>query len=139
MTEEPYDASWDSEEDADGGAFDRKYEEWDSRDWVPWLASKLTFSFRAERMEDMDLDPLAPEEMHARNPFPVGCKVDVIGIAEGDFELDFDGVIVQIRGDKSSGCKKRKGYLPLQELEVLPKDDANYWPVREFVVWFANQ
>ena len=90
-------------------------------------------------MEDMDLDPLAPEEMHARNPFPVGCQVDVIGVAGGDFELDFDGVIVQVRGDKSSGCKKRKGYLPLQELEVLPKDDANYWPVREFVVWYANQ
>ncbi len=140
MTDEPYDASWDSvEEDEYGEAFDRKYEEWESRDWVPWLKSKLKFPFRAERVEDMYLDSFAPEELHARNPFPVDCQVEVIRIAEGDFEPDFDGVIVEVRGDRSSGCKKRKGLLPLQDLEVQPKDNPNYWPVREFVVWYANR
>ena len=87
----------------------------------------------------MYLDSFAPEELHARNPFPVDCQVEVIGIAEGNFEPDFDGVIVEVRGDRSSGCKKRKGLLPLQDLEVQPKDNPNYWPVREFVVWYANR
>ena len=90
-------------------------------------------------MEDMDLDMFAPDELHARNPFPVGCEVEVVGIAEGDFEPDFDGVIVEVRGDKRGRCKESEGCLPLQDLKVRPKDNPNYWPVREFVVWYANR
>ena len=61
------------------------------------------------------------------------------GLAEGDFEADFDGVIVEVRGDRRRRCKEGKGCLPLQDLEVRPKDNPNYWPVREFVVWYANR
>jgi hypothetical protein len=129
-SQEPYDSSWDRD---DEDAFDRKCEEWDRRDWIPWLTANLTFPFRAERVEHMYLDPGAPEELYARDPFPVGCQVQILGIPEGDFEPDFDGVIVRVQG------AKRKGYVPLQDFEVRPKRDPNYWPVREFVVWYANR
>ena len=29
--------------------------------------------------------------------------------------------------------------FPLFDLEVTPKDDPNFWPVREYVVWDANR
>ena len=32
-----------------------------------------------------------------------------------------------------------KGYLPECDVEVTPKTDRNFWPVREYVVWFANR
>jgi hypothetical protein len=116
MTGKPYDSSWDSEEDVDGEAFDRKYEEWESREWVSWLKANLKFPFRARREEDSYLDMFAPEELHARNPFPQGCEVEVVGIAEGDFEPDFDGVIMDVHGDKRHGCEAGEGCLPLQDL-----------------------
>jgi len=133
---ERYDAYWNR---GNEDAWDHKYKEWESRDWVAWLRAKLKFPFRARRMEDMVLDWCAPEELHAKNPFPVGCEVEVTGLAEGDFEADFDGVIVEVRGDRRRRCKEGKGCLPLQDLEVRPKDNPNYWPVREFVVWYANR
>ena len=130
MARQHYDSSWDR---GDEEAFDRKFAEWKKRDWIAWLRKHLTFPFRARREEDMDLDIFAPEELHRKNPFPVGCEVEVLGIAEGDFEPDFDGVIVEVRRGKI------KGQLPLQDLEVRPKSDPNFWPVREFVVWYANR
>jgi hypothetical protein len=136
MNSKHYVSSWD---EGDEDARDRKYEEWESRDWVEWLRAKLKFPFRAQRMEDMALDMFAPEELHARNPFPVDCEVEVVGIAEGDFDPGFDGVIVEVRGHERGRCKESKGCLPLQDLEVRPKDSPNYWPVREFVVWYANR
>ena len=136
MSPERYDPSWDR---GDEKAWDRKYKEWESRDWVEWLKANLKFPFRARRREGMDQDMFAPEELHPRSLFPVGCEVEVVGITEGDFEPGFEGVIVEVRGDRNHGCKKSKGYLPLQDLEVRPKDDPNYWPVREFVVWYANR
>jgi len=133
MSPERYDPSWDRGNEK---AWDRKYKEWGSRDWVEWLKVKLKFPFRARRREGMDRDIFAPEELSL---FPVGCEVEVVRIAEGDFEPGFDGVIVEVRGHKRSRCKKSKCCLPLQDLEVRPKDDPNYWPVREFVVWYANR
>lgn len=129
MSQEPYDSSWDRADDA----FDRKYEQWQRREWVAWLRANLTFPFRAERVEHMYLDPAAPEELLAADPFPVGCRVQILGIAEGDFDPYFDGVFVDVQGKKGKGC------VPLQDFEVRPKSDANYWPVREFVVWYANR
>jgi|NGEPerStandDraft_6_1074524.scaffolds.fasta_scaffold110476_2 hypothetical protein len=29
--------------------------------------------------------------------------------------------------------------LAFPDLEVTPKADPNFWPVREYVVWFANR
>ena len=120
MVDKGYDSSW----DLDGNRYnekswDRKYKQWQSRDWIKWLKARLTFPFQAERMED-DLDPFAPEELHARNPFPVGSKVKVMGIADEDCDVEFEGVIMEVRD------KKRKGYIPLQDMEVFPKKDPNY-------------
>jgi len=33
----------------------------------------------------------------------------------------------------------KKGRVPLADLEVTSKKDKNFWPVREYVVWFANR
>jgi len=133
MTDEKYDSSWDldfGEDGYDEDAFDRKYEEWEGRDWVEWLKAKLTFPFQVERMEDMYMDRIPSH----RNPFPVGCRVTVTGISDCDFEPDFHGVLVD-----AVGGKKKKGVLPLQDIEVYPESDSNYWPVREFAVWYANR
>lgn len=48
-------------------------------------------------------------------------------------EDDLCGVIVQVREGR------RKAYVPLCDLEVTSRDDSNFWPVREYVVWFANR
>jgi len=131
MIDKHYDISWDFDS-GDIQAFERKLKQWKSRNWIAWLKANLKFPFQAERMED-DLDSFAPDDVQARNTFPVGCKVEVLGIAHEDCDVEFEGVIVEVKG------KKGKGYLPLQDLEVRPKSDPDYWPVREFVVWYANQ
>ncbi len=137
MAEKKYDSSWDSDEDVSGEAFDKKYEEWEERDWIKWLKQNLTFPFQAERVEDMDADPLAPDESKKKTPFPEGCQVKVTGMSDCDCDVEFEGVIVDVIVDVI-GIEGKKGALPLQELEVRPKSDPNYWPVREFVVWYAN-
>jgi len=43
------------------------------------------------------------------------------------------GVIVKAK------AKGQIGQLPLADLEVKLKTDRNYWPVREYSVWFANR
>ena len=43
------------------------------------------------------------------------------------------GVIVQVREGR------RKGYVPLCDFEVTSREDRNFWPVREYVIWFANR
>lgn len=131
MIDKPYDTSWD-DDDGDIKAFEQKCKQWKSRNWIAWLKANLKFPFQAERMEN-DMDPFAPNDMRAKSPFPVGCKVEVLGIADDDCDVEFEGVIVEVKG------KKRKGCLPLQDMEVRLKSDPNYWPVREFVVWYANR
>ncbi|WP_425216442.1 hypothetical protein [Tumidithrix helvetica] len=34
---------------------------------------------------------------------------------------------------------RKTGYVPLGELEVTSRQDRNFLPVREYVVWFANR
>jgi hypothetical protein len=50
-----------------------------------------------------------------------------------DFKNERYGINVKVREGR------RTGYVPLSDLEVTSKDDKNYWPVREYVVWFANK
>jgi hypothetical protein len=57
--------------------------------------------------------------------------MEVIGIESE--EDDLRGVIVQVKE------VKKKGYVPLCDLEVTSREDRNFWPVREYVVWFANR
>ena len=43
------------------------------------------------------------------------------------------GITVKVRE------KHHVGSVPLADVEVTPKTNKNYWPVREYVVWFANR
>ena len=56
--------------------------------------------------------------------------MDVLELAEEDVDR---GIIVKVRE------KGQTGYVPLDEVEVTPKTNPNFWPVREYVVWFANR
>ena len=128
------DHRWDLGEGDDGylpeceDAWEDKLEEWEKRDWPTWLAQHLKFPFTATREEDDD-DAYFLEGA-AKAPFRLGHKVQVLGLDEED---EVRGVLVSVRE------KSQTGYVPLCDLEVKPKTDPNYWPVREYVVWFANR
>ena len=56
--------------------------------------------------------------------------MEVVGLKAKDLRY---GIIVKVRE------KRQIGYVPLFDLEVTSKDDPNFWPVREYVVWDANK
>jgi len=120
-----YDSSWD---DSNEDLFDKKYEEWEKRDWKKWLNLNLTFPFEVERVEDED-DAYFSKGA-TKEPFRLGHKMKVIKIEDFD---DFYGILVKAREGR------RTAIIPLCELEVTSKSNINYWPVKEFVVWFANR
>ncbi|RJP76112.1 MAG: hypothetical protein C4522_19305 [Desulfobacteraceae bacterium] len=128
-----YDTSWDLIKSEKGNlpddqnAFDKKYREWQERSWELWLNENLKFPFLVKRMEDEDdayFTDIADHE-----PFRLGHEMKVVAL---DMEDDLYGVIVKVREGR------RVGYVPLCDFEVPDKEDPNYWPVREYVVWFAN-
>jgi hypothetical protein len=120
-----HDVSWDNDDDHD--AFEEKYHEWEKRSWKVWLSENLVFPFEVERMEDEDEAYFT--DIAKTEPFRIGHKMQISDIKGED---DLCGIIVKAKeGNKS-------GYVPLCDLEVTSKDDVNYWPVREYVVWFAN-
>ena len=132
MTKE-YDSSWDLEESDDGklpsdeDAFDRIYAEWEKRSWEPWLRENLKFPFPVERIEDEDdayFTDIAKSE-----PFRLGHVMEVKDI---EMEDDHYGVILKVKEGK------RTGHVPLCDVEVTSKENENFWPVREYVVWFSN-
>ena len=129
-----YDSSWDLEENEDGNlpddedAFDKIYAEWENRSWEPWLRNNLKFPFRVERMEDEDdayFTDIAKSE-----PFRLGHVMEAIDI---EMEDDHYGIILKVKDGK------RVGHIPLCDAEVTSKENENFWPVREYVVWFANR
>ena len=117
---------WDLDED--DGAFEKKFGEWDKRDWMAWLSKNLTFPFTVTREEDEDDAYFLPGAAEA--PFRLGHKMVVVGLDGDDVN---EGVTVKVTE------KRRAGYVPLCDVEVKPKTDKNFWPVREYVVWFANR
>lgn len=128
------DHSWDLSESEEGNlpeadeAFDRKFEEWQQRDWPAWLSENLKFPFVVIREEDDDdayFDPGA-----AKAPFRLGHKMKVLGLEEEDVDR---GVLVKVQE------KGKVGSVPLADVEVRPRSDRNYWPVREYVTWFGNR
>lgn len=121
------DHSWDLDEDRDSDAFDEIYAKWEKRDWEKWLNEKLTFPFEAKRMEDDDDAYFT--DIAKSQPFRLDHVMEVIAI---EMEEDLYGIIVKVREGRKAGC------VPLCDLEVTSKDNPNYWPVREYVVWFAN-
>lgn len=128
------DHSWDLSESAKGNlpesdeAWDRKFEEWQQRDWMDWLGQNLTFPFGVTREEDDDDAYFSPGA--AKAPFRLGHKMEVLGLDEEDIDR---GVMIQVRE------KGKVGYVPLGDVKVRPKSDKNFWPVREYVVWFGNR
>ena len=108
--------------------FEDKIEEWQARDWIDWLGKHLAFPFVATREEDEDDAYFSPGA--AKALFRIGHKMEVLALEEDDVDL---GVTVRVREKGQIGC------VPLADLEVKPKSDKNFWPVREYVVWFANR
>ncbi len=129
-----YDKSWNLTKSEKGylpeseEAYDRIYKEWQQRSWESWLNEKLIFPFFVKRMEDDDDAYFTDVADH--EPFRLGHEMKVIGI---DLEDNLYGIILKVREGR------RVGYVPLCDVEVLEKEESNYWHVREYVVWFANR
>jgi hypothetical protein len=129
-----YDYSWDLRRSPSDNlpiskeAHDRKFHEWEKRDWMTWLEQNLSFPFTVERKEDDDDAYFT--DIATREPFRLGHKMKVLSIVSEDERY---GINIKVREGR------RTGYVPLCDLEVIPKSDINYWPVREYVVWFANK
>lgn len=122
----PEDHRWNSSNQRT--AFLEKFEEWESRDWRQWLAEQLTFPFTARRDDDND-DAFFDKEA-AAEPFRLGHKMQVVGLAKKKDERW--GLLVRAQE------KQQVGLVPLCDLKVMPRRDPNFWPVPEYVVWFAN-
>ena len=119
-----YDTSWDEDNE---DAWDQIYKQWEERDWESWLIDNLSFPFTVIRKEDeRDFRP----DYDSNEPFTTGHTFNIEGI---ELEDDLYGFIVQAKEGR------RKGHVPLCDVEVVPKENKNYWPVREYVVWFANR
>lgn len=119
-----YDTSWD-EDDED--AWDKIYQKWKKRDWETWLKTNLSFPFAVTREEDdRDFRP----DYNGDEPFTLGHMFNIEGI---EIQDEIYGIIVRAKEGRQIG------HVPLCDLEVASKEDENYWPVREYVVWFANR
>jgi len=119
-----YDSSWDEGND---DLLDKKFADWENRDWEDWLSENLSFPFEAKREEDLDRNPFLSNK---NEPFSLGHVMKVLSIKDEDESY---GIIVKVREGKETR------YIPLCDLEVTSRKDKNFWPVREYVVWFANR
>ena len=89
--------------------------------WHQHLKDVLTFPFEAEVSEPQDDGPLR-----------CGDKVRVHRISESD-DGDLYGLLVDVtRG-------RERFVFPLGDLTVLDKTSANFLPVQDYCVWFANR
>jgi hypothetical protein len=130
-----YDSSWDDDSDEDGvledydeDAFERKMEQWEERNWRKWLRQYVAFPFTVIREEDMDANPFSDED--EGKPFAVDSKMTVVEFGYNEFH---EAMMARVKQGKN------EGWVPLADLKVTPKSDPNYWPVREYEVWFANR
>lgn len=103
--------------------------EWQQRDWPVWLKTHLKFPFEATRLKDEDADDGL---LTLRNPFPVGQRLTVLGLADSPMN-DYEGIVVKVQRGAN------KGTVPLADLEVTPKNDSNYAPAQEFVVYWSSR
>jgi len=119
-----YDSSWDEDNDE---LWDKKYIEWQSRDWRNWLLERLSFPFEVERKEDFGLNSFSNNQ---NEPFSVGHIFKAISLED---EYDDYGILIKVKEIRKTG------YIPLCDVEVTSQKNENFWPVREYVVWFANR
>src|SRR6266540_711710 len=89
------------------------------RAWKKYLREKLKFPFEAEVHEYQD-----------RGPLRAGDRVNVKGISLVD---DHYGIIVELM------VGRRRYDFPLCDLEVTDQQSANYQPVKDYAIWFANR
>lgn len=128
------DHRWDLSESDKGNlpesdaVFEEKFAVCPARNWPDWLAKNLTFPFTVTRKEDDDDAYFAPGAAKAR--FRLGHKMAVLELAEENVDR---GIMICVREKGQVSC------VPLDDVKVTPKTDANFWPVREYVVWFANR
>jgi len=120
-----YDTSWDDDDNYVG--FNQKCKDWEKREWASWLSENLTFPFDVKREEDDDDAYFS--EIAKTAPFRLGHVFTVIGIDSADYGY---GIFVNVIEDRN------KGSVPLCDVQVTSKGNSNFWPVREYVVWFAN-
>ncbi|WP_201068319.1 MULTISPECIES: calcium-binding protein [Thiorhodovibrio] len=119
-----YDSSWDEDNDE---LWDQKFIEWQSRDWRNWLLERLSFPFEVERKEDFDSNPFSNNKNEL---FSVGNILKAISLED---EYDDYGILIKVKESRKTG------YVPLCDVEVTSRKNENFWPVREYVVWFANR
>jgi len=129
-----YDSSWDLSESESGNlpvdeeAFENIYAIWEERDWFVWLKDQTSFPFEVERVEDDD--DCFFSETENEEPFTLGHKMKVNDIEAEDEQF---GIIIKVREGR------KVGRIPLCDVEVTSRKDINFWPVREYAVWFANK
>lgn len=105
-----------------GKAWDEKFEEWAKRDWLAWLSTYLSFPFTAVVSENEDKFNLKKNDTW-----------DILGIDEKIGEDDLYGVLVNCRRGRV------KSVLPLCVFEVTDKNNVNFKPVKEYLLYFANR
>jgi len=87
--------------------------------WNQYLMQVLTFPFEAK-----------VSEFQAKGPLKDGDRVEVQGIVEAD---DLYGLLVDVQ------YGRKHFVFPLCDLTVRDKKSANYTPVQDYCVWFANR
>ena len=120
----PYDSSRDEDNDE---LWDQKYEEWKNHVWNVWLSENLVFPFEVKRMEDLNSNPFFDNDDET---FSFRHTMKVLTIEDEDADYS---ILVKVREGRQSGV------VPLCDVEVTSRQDQNFWPVREYVVWFANR
>jgi len=99
---------------ADAEDADREVEAWNKH-----LMQVLVFPFEAK-----------VSEVQERGPLDYGDRVQVQGIVEAD---DLYGILVDVQ------CGRKHLVFPLCDLTVGDRKSANYTPVQDYCVWFANR
>lgn len=76
-----------------------------------------------------DDDDACFSDVTEHEPFRLGHTMKVLKVEHED---DWYGIIVKVREGR------KVAHVPLGDVEVVSKTDPNFWPVREYIVWFAN-
>ena len=78
-------------------------------------------------MEDLNSNPFFDNDDET---FSFRHTMKVLTIEDEDADYS---ILVKVREGRQSGV------VPLCDVEVTSRQDQNFWPVREYVVWFANR
>jgi len=99
-----------AEDDSDWAAYEA---------WANYFKETVKFPFEGEI-----------SEFQERGPLQANDKVTVLEMEGND---DPYGVLVAVRR------KRNKYAFPLSDIEVVDRHSANYQPIQDYAVWFANR